>query len=582
MSTKAAMKEFDRGRELRRYFVWPAIGASLWLSLQINRVRVSALFDQEGIKSAGDLLHGLLRPNTSTDFLRRVAQLSCESLFIGLLGTVLAVILGTSLAFVAIRVPELPDAPGRVHTWQAALSAFIRWLARFVLGFFRAIPEIVWAFAFVRTLGLGPGAAVLAIALTVGGAIGKLFSELAETADQRIIAGLASSGMGRWGIILHGIVPQIRKQWVAYALFSLECNIRTGTILGVVGAGGLGSEIALSIRYFEFDKLATTLLAVLAFVIALEALSTALRRAPVKCALAFAAVGGVAGFWYLDIPWADLVAGGLTGLHKPAASEFSLPFVSRMAVLMLQTVFMAWAATVVASMVAFLAAPLSTKALVDKSYLQDSYARRGWSGILRRVLLMLTKLALQVTRAMPEITLALLFVFWVGPGAFAGILAIAVHNIGVLSRLYADVYEDVEPGPSRALEASGAGAIGVWSFGVLPQVLPRLVAVTLYRFEVNLRATITVGFVGAGGAGDALNNAIALFHIGDLTVLLAVMLAFVTAIDHAGDRLRRRILRGPSIPALRFLRENTRLAAANVPHGLSGSMPDISGPPAFL
>lgn len=581
MSMKAAMKEFDRGRELRRYLTWSAIGVSLLLCLQINQVHVGALFDRAGMKSAGDLLHGLLRPNTSPDFLLRVAQLSCESLFIGLLGTVLAVILGTSLALIAIRVPELPDAPGRRHTWHAALSAFIRWLARFVLGFLRAIPEIVWAYGFVRMLGLGPGAAVLAIGLTVGGSIGKLFSELAETADPKIIAGLTSSGMGRWGIILHGIVPQVRKQWVAYALFSLECNIRTGTILGVVGAGGLGSEIALSIRYFELDKLATTLLAVLAFVIALEALSTALRKAPVKCALAFAAVGGVVSFHYLDIPWADLFTGGLNGLHEHPRFQFSLPFVGRITVLMLQTVLMAWAATILASVVAFLTSPLSTKALVDKSYLQNSYERRGWSGIVRRVLVMITKLALQVTRAMPEITLALLFVFWVGPGAFAGILAIAVHNVGVISRLYADVYEDVEPGPPRALEASGAGAIGVWSFGVLPQVLPRLVALTLYRFEVNLRATITVGFVGAGGAGDALNNAIALFHMGDLTVLLAVMLAFVTAIDYAGDRLRRRILRGPAITALEFPRESTLLATPDVPRDLSASVPAIAGGTVF-
>jgi phosphonate transport system permease protein len=250
------MTEFDRGLVFRRYLAWLAVAVSLPLCLQINHVHVSALFDRQGLKSAGDLLFGLLRPNMSSEFLQRVVALSFESLLIGLLGSVFALILGTGLTLVAIKVPELPDAPGRKYTWQSALSTFIRWLARFILGFLRAIPEIVWAYGFVRTMGLGPGAAVLAIGLTVGGSIGKLFAELAETADKKIIASLTSMGMSRWAIILHGIVPQIRKQWVAYALFRLECNIRAGTILGVVGAGGLGGEIAISIRYFEFDKLA--------------------------------------------------------------------------------------------------------------------------------------------------------------------------------------------------------------------------------------------------------------------------------------------------------------------------------------
>src|SRR5579859_425008 len=281
MSMRAAVKEFDRNRELRRYFVWLAVGISLSLSLSVNHALLNALFDREGLKSAADMLHGFLPPNTSPDFLWRVAQLSCESLFVGLLGTVLAGIIGMALALVAMRVPELPDPPNQGNTWQFILGASIRWVARFLLGFLRSIPEIVWAFGFVRILGLGPGAAVLAIGLTGGGSIGKLFSELAEAVDPKIIGGLRSAGVSRWGIILHGILPQVRKPWVAYALFRMECNIRTGTILGVVGAGGLGSEIALSIRYFEFDKLATTLLAILVFVIALEMLSGWLRRTSV-------------------------------------------------------------------------------------------------------------------------------------------------------------------------------------------------------------------------------------------------------------------------------------------------------------
>ncbi len=572
------MREFDRGRELRRYFSWLAIGTSLLLCLRVNQVRAGALLDREGIKSAAQIMRGLLHPNLSPDFLQRVAQLSVESLLVGLLGTVLAVTLGTVLALLAIKVPELPDSPTHRRTLLATLEVFIRWLARFVLGFFRSIPEIVWAYAFVRMLGLGPGAAVSAIGLTAGGSVGKLFSELAESVDPRIIGGLRAAGLNRWGIILHGIMPQVKKQWVAYALFSLECNVRTGTVLGVVGAGGLGSEIALSIRYFEFDKLATTLLAVLVFVIALEMLSTALRRCSAKWSLAFAAVAGIASFHYLDIPWSDIFTGNLGGPRAPATFGLSFSYLSHVTALMFRTVLMAWAATILAAVVAFFAAPLSTNRLIANSYLRGSYERNGWSRFVRGAVFLTTKLVLQIARSIPELVLALLLVFWVGPGALAGILAIAIHNIGVLSRLYTDVYQEVEPGPPRSLETAGAGLLSVWFFGVLPQVVSRLVAVTLYRFEVNLRATITVGFVGAGGAGDALNNAIALFHIGDLTVLLVVMLVFVTGIDYLGDRVRHRILLGRA--GRRAKKEVATVATA--PHELEvSSIPEITGANVF-
>jgi phosphonate transport system permease protein len=135
---------------------------------------------------------------------------------------------------------------------------------------------------------------------------------------------------------------------------------------------------------------------------------------------------------------------------------------------------------------------------------------------------------------------------WVGGGPLAGILAIAVHNAGVLGRLYADLLEEVAPGPPATLQAQGAGLLATHLFGVLPQLQARLAAITLYRFEVNVRATAMVGFVGAGGIGDALNTAISLFHLQDLTLLLITMGLLVAAVDAVGDRIRSRLLRGPS------------------------------------
>jgi phosphonate transport system permease protein len=540
---QAAASAFDRGRELRRWWLWFAIAMSVVVCLEFSGAQLGKLFDAEGLSNAASILQGFASPDLSADTLQRVLELSVESLLIGVLGTVLAVVFGAALALFAIRVPDLPSPPRLAPLPVRAGAEVARWLARFLLGFFRSVPEIVWAYIFVRMLGLGPGAAVLAIALTVGGSIGKLYAELAEAVDPRGVQALRATGASRWAILLFSVIPQVGRQWIAYALFRLECNIRSGTILGVVGAGGLGSEIALSIRYFQYDKLATTLIAVLLFVVALELVSAQLRKHDFKWTFGFAAVGTAASLWMLDIPWLDLFDGQGSSLIVFDGLTLDGAFVATAAAQTVETLMMAWVATITSAVVAFVLAPAAASHLMTGSYLPDPIGRHGAGLWLSQAFKWASRSILQVTRAMPELTLALVFVVWVGAGPLAGILAIAVHNVGVLGRLYSDVLEEVEPGPPAALQAQGASALATFLFGVLPQVKARIAAFTLYRFEVNVRATAMVGFVGAGGIGDALHTAISLFHLRDLTLLLITMLVVVSVVDAIGDRVRSRILR---------------------------------------
>jgi phosphonate transport system permease protein len=528
-----------------RYARWLLLALSGWLCLHFTGAQPSRLFDRDGLHNASEILAGMAHPDVSPDFLSHVLTLSIESLLIGILGTVLAATMGISLAILATRVPDLPDPPRRPPAGLRWGLAGLRWLTRLVLSVCRSIPEIVWAYLFVRILGLGPGAAVLAIGLTVGGNIGKLYAELAEAVDPRTIEALRTTGASRWAILLHGVLPQVRRQWLGYALFCLECNIRTGTILGVVGAGGLGSEIALSLRYFQYDKLATTLLAVLAFVVALELISAQLRQRALRWSLGLAAAGAAVALHQLDIPWSDLWNNQAPPFFTLDKLTVDAPFLRTVGGQIGDTLMMAWVATLASAALAFVLAPAAAAHLMTHSYLADPPRPSLGGRALRQVIKWGSRALLQGTRVIPELTLALVFVVWVGGGPLAGIMAIAVHNIGVMGRLFADVLEEVEPGPPAALQSQGTSALGTFLFGVLPQVQSRLAAFTLYRFEVNVRATAMVGFVGAGGIGDALSTAISLFHMQDLTLLMLTMLALVAIVDALGDRLRSRILSRP-------------------------------------
>lgn len=147
-------------------------------------------------------------------------------------------------------------------------------------------------------------------------------------------------------------------------------------------------------------------------------------------------------------------------------------------------------------------------------------------------------------RAVPEILLALYFVPAVGLGAFAGTLAIGVHSVGMLGKLTADIVESMDTGPVEAVTASGGGAVAVLRYSVLPQVLPEIVALWLFRFEINVRASAVLGVVGAGGIGGVLLNTLRYrqFAPAGAVVLLTVLL--VLTIDSVSGAVRKRLVRG--------------------------------------
>lgn len=541
------MSGSDRVPDVRRVWIVAITALTVVVSAWFAGVEPSRLADGDGLSSFADMLSSLLSPDISGDFLARIAGLAVDSLLIGALGTFLALCIGIGLAIAAVRFPSLPGAPDQ-RSWPQLVGASVRYMARGTLAFFRSIPEIVWAFLFVRIFGLGPGPAVLAIAITFGGIIGKLFAELLEAADPEPARALRTAGASWFAVFAYGMLPQVRSQWVSYALFRLECAIRSASILGIVGAGGLGTEIALSIRYFQYDKLATAVLAVLVYVVALELVGSALRKRSALWPVALFGIGAVAGLVRLDIPWASLVSGEsldqarlfLAGFAHPTTDGDYLGEIVRLTAI---TVAMAWCSTMIASVIAFALAPLSASTFTVRGYLDDAPAGRGPVRWLAVAVIVPARLVLQISRALPELVWALLFVLWVGPGVTAGVLALTVHTIGILGRLYSDILEDAEPGPLRIIEASGASAMARYVYGALPQVMPRIIAFTLFRFEVNVRAAAMVGFVGAGGLGDALHTAISLFHMRDLATLILVTLAVVLAVDAAGDRIRRSVLR---------------------------------------
>ncbi len=147
--------------------------------------------------------------------------------------------------------------------------------------------------------------------------------------------------------------------------------------------------------------------------------------------------------------------------------------------------------------------------------------------------------ALAFARGVPELLWAMLIVFVFAPGVLPGALALGLHNYGILGKLSAEVVEDLDPRPARALRAAGAGNLQMLAYGVLPQVLPQFVTYLLYRWEVIIRTTIVVGFVAAGGLGREFRLSMSWFQYDRVALLLLCYLILVVGVDLVAAVLRR-------------------------------------------
>ncbi|KQL18469.1 phosphonate ABC transporter, permease protein PhnE [Cytobacillus solani] len=152
------------------------------------------------------------------------------------------------------------------------------------------------------------------------------------------------------------------------------------------------------------------------------------------------------------------------------------------------------------------------------------------------------KFMLSFVRTFPEIVMAILFIKAVGPGSFAGVLALGLHSIGMLGKLFAEEIESIDPGPAEALTATGATRLQIIWFAILPQVMPGFLSYTLYRFEINVRSAAILGIIGAGGIGTPLIFALSSRDWDRVGIILLGIIVMVTLIDLLSGYIRKRIV----------------------------------------
>jgi phosphonate transport system permease protein len=231
------------------------------LGIGFNRVeipRITRLFtDSQHIRDyAGQFMHpdfGMLNSYIEQMWL---------TIQIAIWGTFLAIFLAVPLGLLCAR----NIAP----FWlQFPMRRFIDLL--------RAVPDLVIGTLFLVTIGLSPAAGVMALAINTGGVLAKLFSEAVEAIDRAPVEGVRSTGAGRLQEIVWGVIPQVAPLWTSYALYRFESNSRSATVLGLIGAGGIGQVLFETLNAFQYERLSAIILVIIAAVFAIDLLSQAIR-----------------------------------------------------------------------------------------------------------------------------------------------------------------------------------------------------------------------------------------------------------------------------------------------------------------
>ena len=260
---------------LPRLFWTSAALVLLWPLGVATEFRPWVLLEPASLEVSARFLGSFWPPAVGGDFLSLVARETWRTVAIATAGITLALGLAVPMTLLSTRVLSISALSGRM----ARAPFWLRQSVRVTLIVLRSIPELVWALVFVRVVGLGATAGVLAIALTYGGMLGKVYGEILESGESQAAETLLRNGAGRLQAFAYGLLPSHAAELTSYTVYRWECAIRSSVVLGFVGAGGLGQQLDNSMKMFNGGEVATMLLVFVALVALADRVSAWLRKA---------------------------------------------------------------------------------------------------------------------------------------------------------------------------------------------------------------------------------------------------------------------------------------------------------------
>ncbi|MCL4560720.1 MAG: phosphonate ABC transporter, permease protein PhnE [Chloroflexi bacterium] len=467
-----------------------------------------------------------------------VAGSLIETIAMGLMATIFSTILAIPVSFLAAH-NIMSRVPG---------GNVVYYITRTLLNIVRAVDPVVWGLLIIVWVGLGSFAGVIALTIHSLAALAKLFSEEIEHIDPGPVEAVTASGANLIQTLRYAVVPQITPPFLAYTLLRWDINMRAATVVGFVAGGGIGFFVVETIRMGGYQLYATALWSVAVVIILVDAISSTWRARIladqpsepekrrstwVKIRTAFLVLLGVLAFIYCwnisEISIKDLFAPAPTLgsiLHDFVTIDLGPKTLGPVVQQMLITIFQAMLATTLGAIIALPFSFLAARNLTGRSKLSVwiFYLTRGLFNVLRSI---------------EALLYAAIFVFWVGIGPFAGMMALAVTTFGLIGKLFSEAIEEIDPGPIEAVTATGASPLQVINYAILPQIVPPFTSYLIYQWDINVRMATIIGFAGGGGIGLMLNTFFGLLQYHKAGTVVLFIVVVVALMDFASAKLRQ-------------------------------------------
>ncbi|MEB3255889.1 MAG: phosphonate ABC transporter [Synechococcaceae cyanobacterium] len=481
-----------------------------------------------GLDLIGRFVLSAFTPSLDPTVLRSVGSGLAVTLATALLGWLLSLLAGLPLGLASSRT-----------VWRNLCGREMPAVViRRLLAIPRAVHELIWGLLLLQLVGLQPAVAVLALALPFAALVARVVADLTDALAVGPLEALRCAGAPAPAALLTALGPALVPGVLSYSGYRLECALRSATLLGVFGLGGLGTELRLSLQSLEFRELWSGLWALLAVMLALEGLLGALRRRwlmPPRLGLGRSAVGMRGREMLLVLvgllPLA-LLLGGWLGVDPRALLNWQpLPGLGGSdwaAVLALPWPRLVGGTVLLTGLAACLAVGLAPWLLL----LVEPWPGGRWS----------LRLMWALGRLWPPPLTGLLLLFLLRPGLISAALALAFHNLGILGRLLLEGLEDGGTAVQDGLRTAGVAPLPALLYGRFPAVANAYLAYGAYRADVLLRETVVVGLMGATGLGSQLVESLSAFAW-DQVLALVLAYALLTLIGEGiSDRARRQLL----------------------------------------
>jgi phosphonate transport system permease protein len=482
---------------------------------------------------------GLAEPGSRVNTF--VAGTMIETIAMGLMATIFSTLLAIPVSFLAAHniMSRLPGGTA------------IYYVMRGILNVVRAIDTIVWGLIVIVWVGLGSFAGVMALTIHSVAALGKLFSEEIEHIDPGPVEAVTATGANLIQTIRFAVVPQLIPSFLAYALLRWDINMRSATVVGFVAGGGIGFFVVETTRMGGYQQYATALWVVAVVIVLVDYISARWREAilqdqPPKnesrqpffgnLRLAFYITLGLTVFIYF---W-NLTGINLRDLLNPGKNfgqlildfvkiDLSSEVLQVVVQQMLVTIFQAMLATTLGAIVALPVSFLAAKNMTGRSRLST------W-------LYYFTRGTLNILRSIEALLYVVIFVFWVGIGPFAGMLALAITSFALIGKLFSEAIENIDGGPIEAVTATGANRLQTIVYAVLPQIVPPFISYLIYQWDINVRMATIIGFAGGGGIGLTLTTFFGSLQYHKAGTVVAVIVIVVSLMDFASAKLRQALI----------------------------------------